>query len=99
MFLFNLTDLFRNYLSCHSYGFTIEKLICMGFIRCAIAATDRYEDIVSLDYITDPEAIYHVDIAGRRVKVKVHTTAPQATHNSEDNPRQYRPKVVTSLVS
>ncbi|KAG8245326.1 hypothetical protein J6590_005639 [Homalodisca vitripennis] len=83
------------------YGFGIEKLICLAFIRCY--SKDGQREIVSTEYITDPTAVYQIDICGKRFKAKAHISAPQSSSLSsteeEDTVRPYRPKVVTSLVS
>ncbi|XP_054278632.1 pyruvate dehydrogenase phosphatase regulatory subunit, mitochondrial-like [Macrosteles quadrilineatus] len=91
--------IYRNHQYCGTvtsagYGFNIQKLICLGFVRCM-------GEIVSTDYITDPSAVYHIDIAGNRVRCKAHVSVPQiiGLDESNDDVRQYRPKVVTSVVS
>lgn len=71
----------------------------MGFVRCG--GEGRYgKEFVSTEYVTDPSAEYVLDIAGKRVRAKIHTSAPQTTTTATvGKPAKYRPKVVTSLVS
>lgn len=44
------------------YGFTSNKICCLGFIR---KPENEKDEIITNDYILDKSALYHVDIAGR----------------------------------
>lgn len=71
----------------------------MGFVRCG--GEGKYgKEFVSLEYVTDPTAEYVVDIAGKRVRAKIHISAPHTTTTATvGKPAQYRPKVIKSLVT
>lgn len=90
-------DQFVGNITSAGYGFTTEKLVCLGFIRCA--GKHDHEEIVSIGYIMAPNAVYTIDIAGRRFLAKPHITAPApvVTPNTDESAQTYRPKVVTSL--
>ncbi|XP_075216546.1 pyruvate dehydrogenase phosphatase regulatory subunit, mitochondrial-like isoform X2 [Lycorma delicatula] len=86
-------DQFVGIVTSAGYGFTLNKLVCLGYIRRG------GHQIVTADYIMDRNATYTIDVAGRRVLAKAHISVPQAFTASSNNEssKQYRPKVVTSL--
>ncbi|XP_058799373.1 pyruvate dehydrogenase phosphatase regulatory subunit, mitochondrial-like [Phymastichus coffea] len=55
------------------YGFSIKKLICLGYIGHP-GYTHSYDErkIVTNEFIMDPSAVYEVDIAGHRFPLTPH---------------------------
>lgn len=65
------------------YGFTLRKLIALGFISQpglreeAARRHPTYEHrMVTSDFILDRSAVYHVDLASMRVRLRPHLHAP-----------------------
>jgi hypothetical protein len=86
------------YVSFHyRYGFTLDKLICVGYIRHpGIAKGDSNgHQIVTNEFIMAPDARYEIDIAGQRFLAKPHIRAPYIPHiNMDSTSHRYRPTVV-----
>ncbi|KAJ8870744.1 hypothetical protein PR048_027043 [Dryococelus australis] len=73
---------------CGRYGFTLGKLVCMGFVQRPGAGAPH---MVTEEYVLERGARYEVDIAGSRVAATPHLRAPYfATLPTE---RKYRPSV------
>lgn len=72
----------------------MNKLVCLGYVRRG------GHEIVTSDYIMDRNATYTIDIAGRRVLAKAYISVPHvfSTSSNNDSSKQYRPKVVTSIM-
>ncbi|KAK7864281.1 hypothetical protein R5R35_009540 [Gryllus longicercus] len=84
------------------YGFTLEKLICLGFIHhpgLSKASRPSERLIVTNDFIMDRSATYHIDLAGQRMPVKPHIHVPPFAMSSVDKPRRYRPTLVSVNVN
>ncbi|PSN46364.1 hypothetical protein C0J52_12919 [Blattella germanica] len=80
------------------YGFTLDKLICLGYIRHPhmAKASPNGRHIVTNEFIMDHNARYEVDIAGQRFLAKPHIHAPHIPHVSMDTTsRRYRPTVAS----
>jgi len=82
----------------YRYGFTLDKLICVGYIRhpgIAKGGSSRYP-IVTNEFIMDRNALYEIDIAGQRFMAKPHIHAPHIPHvNMDSTTHRYRPTVVS----
>ncbi|XP_067001335.2 pyruvate dehydrogenase phosphatase regulatory subunit, mitochondrial [Anabrus simplex] len=79
------------------YGFTLEKLICLGYIRHpGIAQGGPSARLtVTNDFIMARDAVYEVDIAGNRVTAKPHIHVPHfAAMNIDSHSRRYKPTVI-----
>src|ERR1700728_991717 len=50
------------------YAFTLDKMVCLGFITNPDPKTNQL-NTVTTEYITDRNALYQIDIAGRRFNV------------------------------
>nr|XP_018910548.1 PREDICTED: pyruvate dehydrogenase phosphatase regulatory subunit, mitochondrial-like isoform X2 [Bemisia tabaci] len=88
------------------FGFTLGKLVCMGYIRRP-GQSRRHErldghhndQIVTNQFIMSTSARYEIDIAGQRVLAKPQIYAPKATSinpSSAGLETPYVPKVVIS---
>ncbi|XP_069681446.1 pyruvate dehydrogenase phosphatase regulatory subunit, mitochondrial-like [Periplaneta americana] len=78
------------------YGFTLDKLICLGYIRHPGMAKGGCNGrlIVTNDFIMARDAVYEIDIAGQRFLAKPHIHAPHIPHfNMDATSRRYRPRV------
>nr|CAD7398058.1 unnamed protein product [Timema cristinae] len=76
------------------YGFTLSKLVCLGFIRHP-GRNKGTRQIITEEFIMARNAKYELDIAGSRVVVKPHIHAPYfATANIDNSKKKYRPTVV-----
>jgi len=80
------------------YGFTLDKLICVGYIRHPGIAEGGSSGcpIVTNEFIMDRNAQYEIDIAGQRFMAKPHIHAPHIPHvNMDSTTHRYRPTVVS----
>ncbi|XP_058058106.1 pyruvate dehydrogenase phosphatase regulatory subunit, mitochondrial-like isoform X2 [Anopheles bellator] len=72
------------------YGFGSEKLVCLGYIS-------RRTGMITTEFIMDKDAVYHIDIAGKRFRLTQHVH-PKVTmaHPTErqDLRKSYRPTVM-----
>ena len=89
----------RNCFVFHRYGFTLDKLICLGYIQhpeMAKGGAANARHIVTNDFIMSRNARYEIDIAGQRFMAKPHIHAPHIPHvNMESASRRYRPTVAS----
>ncbi|CAL4075109.1 unnamed protein product, partial [Meganyctiphanes norvegica] len=69
-----------------TYGFTIGKMVCLGFVR------HHEGKYVTPSYITDLSAAYTIDIAGRQVGVAASLTAPKIPVIKMDGFASYKPR-------
>ncbi|ENN74249.1 hypothetical protein D910_03538 [Dendroctonus ponderosae] len=72
------------------YGFSANKLICLGFISKPAKVENR---IVTRDYILAKDAVYEVDIAGHRFSATPYLHAP-TTHSPYHEKKEYRPTAI-----
>lgn len=74
------------------YGFTSNKLVCLGFIE---------HKSITDEYVMDKNAIYHVDIAGRLFTATPYLKVPPFVEQKEQEKRaasaNYRPSAVFSV--
>lgn len=82
--------------SC-GYGFTVDKLVGLGFISRPETKNHKYsmKIKVTTDYIMDPSAVYQIDIAGRLFPAKPHVLAPTALVVKN---KKYTPTPVNSII-
>lgn len=73
-----------------SYGFTADKLICLGFIERPKSDKIRR---VTAEYILSKDAKYQVDIAGYKFSLIPYLHAPHIASASQQSQR-YKPTVV-----
>lgn len=73
------------------YGFAADKLICLGFIQRP--ATSEIKTI-SADYILSKDAVYQIDIAGKRFAAVPHLHAP-STITQVTQSQKYRPTAIS----
>lgn len=73
------------------FGFTSDKMVCLGFIK----SSTKDENITS-DYILDPSAVYHIDIANRIFAATPYISRDLPFMKQQDEERasnaSYRPK-------
>jgi len=82
----------------YRYGFTLDKLICVGYIQHPGIAEGGSSGcpIVTNEFIMDRNAQYEIDIAGQRFMAKPHIHAPHIPHvNMDSTTHRYRPTVVS----
>jgi pyruvate dehydrogenase phosphatase regulatory subunit len=65
---------FCGFITSTSYGFSLKKQVCLGFIHNYDDTTGEKQP-VTFDYISK-NAIYEIDIAGRRYRAKVNIFPP-----------------------
>ena len=58
-----------------SYGFTLNKHVCLGYVHNYNADTKQME-VINNSYITNKYAKFEVDIAGKRFLAKANLFAP-----------------------
>lgn len=75
---------------CSRYGFAADKLICLGFIHRP--ATSEMKTISS-DYILSKDAVYQIDIAGKRFGASPHLHAPSTSAQITQD--KYKPTAVS----
>ncbi|XP_061497155.1 pyruvate dehydrogenase phosphatase regulatory subunit, mitochondrial isoform X2 [Anopheles gambiae] len=76
------------------YGFASEKLVCLGYISRPDSNAVR---TITTEFIMDKDAVYHIDIAGKRFRLTqyIHPKAAMASANErQDMSKSYRPTVV-----
>nr|XP_022914897.1 pyruvate dehydrogenase phosphatase regulatory subunit, mitochondrial-like isoform X1 [Onthophagus taurus] len=83
-------DEFVGSVTSAGYGFSTNKLICLGFIRRPKSSNNK---VVTNDFVMSKDAKYEVDIAGKRFSVSPHIHAPILINNVSQY-RKYKPTVV-----
>uniref|UniRef100_A0A1Y9H9H8 Pyruvate dehydrogenase phosphatase regulatory subunit, mitochondrial n=1 Tax=Anopheles farauti TaxID=69004 RepID=A0A1Y9H9H8_9DIPT len=76
------------------YGFASEKLVCLGYISRPASNSVRS---ITTEFIMDKDAVYHIDIAGKRFRLTqhIHPKAAMAQANErQDRSKSYRPTVL-----
>lgn len=80
------------------YGFASNKLVCLGFIK---QPRNYKNESITKEFILDPSAHYHVDIAGRLFSATPYLTIPPHLEERERKRAQsgqsYRPSKVFSV--
>lgn len=74
---------------CFSYGFSADRLICVGFIERPKSSSNK---IVTSDYILSRDARYEIDIAGTRFRLTPYLHAPPVFNSVK---QKYRPTVIS----
>ncbi|KAF2356784.1 FAD dependent oxidoreductase [Trinorchestia longiramus] len=70
-----------------AFGFTLDKMVCVGFVRHAGG------DFVAPEYITGADVCYEIDIAGRRFPMQASLQPPKIPIARMDGVATYRPRV------
>jgi pyruvate dehydrogenase phosphatase regulatory subunit len=74
------------------FGFTSNKIVCLGYIK---KPESEKNENVTLEYITDEPALYHIEIAGRLFSATPYTSVPSFLEQREKEQRaassSYRP--------
>jgi pyruvate dehydrogenase phosphatase regulatory subunit len=70
---------FCGYTTSTTYGFTLEKQVCLGFVHNFDEKTGEKLP-VTIDYLTK-NATYEVDIASKRYRAKIHVYPPNLNLN------------------
>lgn len=70
------------------YGFSADKLICLGFIRRPDSK------IITSDYILSKDAVYEIDIAGQRFTCTPYLHAPVVAITQSQS-KKYRPTAIS----
>uniref|UniRef100_A0A182Y4M7 Uncharacterized protein n=1 Tax=Anopheles stephensi TaxID=30069 RepID=A0A182Y4M7_ANOST len=76
------------------YGFASEKLVCLGYISRPEGNTVR---TITTEFIMDKDAVYHIDIAGKRFRLTQHIHPKAAMASAierQDLSKSYRPTVL-----
>uniref|UniRef100_A0A182NZF8 Pyruvate dehydrogenase phosphatase regulatory subunit, mitochondrial n=1 Tax=Anopheles epiroticus TaxID=199890 RepID=A0A182NZF8_9DIPT len=76
------------------YGFASEKLVCLGYISRPDSNSVR---TITTEFIMDRDAVYHIDIAGKRFRLTQHIHPKAAMASAierQDLSKSYRPTVV-----
>lgn len=80
------------------FGFASNKIVCLGFIR---KPENQADDTITLDYIMDDSALYHIDIAGRLFSATPYVSAPSFIEQKEQELREarksYKPSAVFNI--
>ncbi|KAL4119079.1 hypothetical protein QTP88_011944 [Uroleucon formosanum] len=82
------------------YGFTMEKLVCLAYIRRPFTDNrNRNHMVITNDYILSPTAKYEIDIAGTRFPItpKIHTPCVNINMQKVSDDSQYVPKVISQI--
>lgn len=83
--------------SSAGYGFTSDKIVCLGFINKPESQKDK---IITDDYILN-DAVYQIDVAGRLFSATPYTAVPKILEEKEKELRaakaNYRPSAVFSV--
>ena len=69
-----------------AYGFTLGDFVCLGFIH---HKDEDGKPIISKkinDYILDRNALYEIDVAGKRYSTRVGIYTPKMAYKSSDKP-------------
>lgn len=66
------------------YGFTLEKMICLGFVRDYDEHDQRIIHKNINDFIMDKNAKYEIAIAGRRYPAEVRLYTPKTAYTTSD---------------
>ncbi|KAK9745982.1 Aminomethyltransferase folate-binding domain [Popillia japonica] len=72
------------------YGFSRDKLVCLGFIRRPKSSRLKH---ITTDFITSKDVKYEIDIAGKRFSATSHIQPPKISNYVSQN-REYRPTVI-----
>ncbi|KAJ3639735.1 hypothetical protein Zmor_003076 [Zophobas morio] len=72
------------------YGFSADKLICVGFIQRPPSSSNK---IITSEYIMSKEAVYQIDVAGTRFSLTPYLHAPPVLSSS--TLQKYRPTVIS----
>uniref|UniRef100_A0A182VRX4 Pyruvate dehydrogenase phosphatase regulatory subunit, mitochondrial n=1 Tax=Anopheles minimus TaxID=112268 RepID=A0A182VRX4_9DIPT len=91
--------LYRNNECCGTvtsagYGFASEKLVCLGYISRPEGNAVR---TITTEFIMDKDAVYHIDIAGKRFRLTQHIHPKAAMASAierQDQSKSYRPTVL-----
>ena len=67
-----------------AYGFTLEKMICLGFVRDYDEHDQRIIHKNINDFIMDKNAKYEIAIAGRRYPTEVRLYTPKTAYTTSD---------------
>lgn len=82
------------------YGFASNKIVCLGFIQKPENQTGDNATI-TLDYIMDDSALYHIDVAGRLFSATPYVSAPPEFERKDKALRgtssSYRPSAVFNI--
>ncbi|VVC25267.1 Hypothetical protein CINCED_3A003153 [Cinara cedri] len=84
------------------YGFTMEKLICLGYVRLPFTDNrNRNHTVITNDYILSPTAKYEIDIAGTKFLAtpKIHAPFVSITIPKVSDESRYMPKVISHISS
>ncbi|KFB43900.1 AGAP002217-PA-like protein [Anopheles sinensis] len=76
------------------YGFASEKLVCLGYIS---RPESNAQLPITTEFIMDKDAVYHIDIAGKRFRLAQHIhpkAALACAIEREHRSKSYRPTVV-----
>lgn len=79
------------------YGFTSNKIVCLGFIK---RPENQSNENITVDYIMDDSALYHIDIAGRLFSATPYVTVPSVLEQKEEEQRaakNYKPSAVFNI--
>lgn len=80
------------------YGFTNEKLVCLGFIRKPENDTNKN---LNDDYVMEEGSLYHIEIAGRLFSATPYVNVPPSLAELENEQRaqssSYRPSSVFNV--
>ncbi|ETN67554.1 nad dehydrogenase [Anopheles darlingi] len=76
------------------YGFGTEKLVCLGYISRPKTSPVT---VITTEFIMDKDAVYHIDIAGKRFRLTQHVhpiAAMSQSNERKDHSKSYRPTVM-----
>lgn len=80
------------------FGFTSNKIVCLGFIR---KPANQKDDIITEDYIMEEGSLYHIDIAGRLFSATPYLAVPPALEQREKELRaastSYKPSAIFNV--
>ncbi|ESO90302.1 hypothetical protein LOTGIDRAFT_218009 [Lottia gigantea] len=66
------------------YGFTLERMVCLGFVSDLDQNGNPKINPQINDYVMDKEAVYEIDISGKRFKAKPGIHTPKLALSSVD---------------
>lgn len=67
-----------------AYGFTLEKMICLGFVRDYDQNDKRITHKYINDFVMDKNAKYEIAVAGRRFPAEVGLYTPKIAYTTSD---------------
>lgn len=89
------------FLIIFSYGFTMGKLVCLGYVRRPFTDNrNRNHMVITNDYILSPTAKYEIDVAGTRFSAtpKIYTPYINTTIQKVNlDETRYVPKVISQI--